>query len=402
MQFMLSYDNINSGSDTMSYIAKRHQNANGVEEMMKSADKKLLYDDVIDLSLGDPDLNTSQIVIDKTFLDASNGYTHYAPALGDPDLIQAIKNEYKKSYNYDLNSNEIMVTTSGCHAMWLVLETILDPQDEVILLAPYFSPYPEQVCLAQGKVVVVNTLPENDFELDINDLINAITPKTKAIIINTPCNPTGVCMSKDKLQEIANIAIKHDLLIIADDIYTVYDYASDFYPITILKDMNLRTITIRSFSKDYCMSGWRIGYVLAPKEIICAMRSVNESNVFVAPIISQRAAYHALSHKEEIGSMVHDIYKERAEYVYERVKHISYLSLNKPQGSLYVFLDIRKSKETSASFTKKLFEKYHISVVPGTGFGSIGEGFVRIALREDIPVLKKVFDLLEQDEEWSL
>ena len=385
----------------MSYIAKRHQNGNGVEEMMESADQKHLYTDVIDLSLGDPDLNTSQIVIDKTFKDASNGYTHYAPALGDPDLIQAIKDEYLNSYQYSLNTNEIMVTTSGCHAMWLVLETILDPEDEVILLAPYFTPYPEQVRLAQGKPVIVNTLPENNFELDIDDLKQAITDKTKAIIINTPCNPTGVCMSKAKLQEIADVAKEHDLLVIADDIYTVYDYASDFYPITILEEMRKRVITIRSFSKDYCMSGWRIGYVLAPKEIISAMRSVNESNVFVAPIISQRAAYHALSHKKEIGSTVHDIYKERADYVYERAKGISYLSLSKPQGSLYIFLDIRKSKETSKTFAKKLFEKYHISVIPGTAFGSIGEGFVRIALREDIPVLKKVFDLLEQDEEWN-
>lgn len=386
----------------MNYIAKRHLSENGVEEMMNSADQKLFFDDVIDLSLGDPDLNTNQIIIDKTFEDASHGYTHYAPALGDPDLIQAIQMEYQNSYNYELKKEEIMVTTSGCHAMWLVMETILDPQDEVIILAPYFTPYPEQIRLAQGKVVVVNTLPENNFELDIQDLKNAITSKTKAIVINTPCNPTGVCMSKEKLEEIANVAKEYDLLIIADDIYTVYDYAMDFYPITLIEGMRERVITIRSFSKDFCMSGWRIGYVLAPSEIISAMRSVNESNVFVAPIISQRAAYHALAHKEEIAKEIKSIYKKRAEYVYERVKNIPYLDLGKPQGSLYVFLDIRKSKETSKTFSKKLFDKYHISVIPGTAFGEIGEGFVRIALREDIEVLKHVFDLLEQDEEWSL
>lgn len=385
----------------MSYVAMRHQLSNGVEEMMNSADQKDKYDDVIDLSLGDPDLNTSSIIIDKTFEDVHHGYTHYAPALGDPDLILAIQKEYKKSFNCDVKKEEIMVTTSGCHAMWLVLETLLDPEDEVIVFAPYFTPYPEQIRLAQGKVVVVNTLSENHFELDIQDLKNAISDKTKAIIVNTPCNPTGVCMSKEKLEDIAKIAKDYDLLVIADDIYTVYDYAQDFYPICALEDMNNRVITIRSFSKDYCMSGWRIGYVIAPCEIISAMRSVNESNVFVAPIISQRAAYHALSHKEEIGPMIHEVYKKRAEYVYERIKGISYLSLDKPQGSLYVFVDIRKSNETSSSFSKKLFEKYHISVIPGSAFGEIGEGFIRIALREDIPVLKKVFDLLEKDEEWN-
>lgn len=382
------------------YLAKRHM-LKEADGMMKSADLASAFDDVIDLSLGDPDLDTDDRIIDAAFQDVKNGYTHYAPALGDPDLIQAIQDEYLSIYHYCVETDQIMVTASGCHAMWLVLETILDPEDEVLIFSPYFTPYPEQIKLAQGKPVIVPLCEENGFQIDIAQLKTYITEKTKAILINTPCNPTGVCLDSSVLEAIRDIAVEYDLLVIADDIYTLYTYKSAFVPIMTLRGMRERTITIRSFSKDYCMSGWRIGCVVAPKSIIQAMRTVNENNVFVAPAMSQRAAYHALRLKDAVQPDIQAVFKARADYIYERVQRISYVSMLPPEGTIYTFLNIQKTGLTSQEFADRLFMKYHISVVPGSAFGPAGEGYVRIAQRVDIPTFKRIFDLLEQDAQWN-
>ena len=391
---------IGLGDNMKKMIAKRHSNRE-CDGMMNSADQAGLYDDVIDLSLGDPDLNTDDRIIEAAFQDVKAGFTHYAPAYGDPDLIKTIQEDYQTTYRYPVDRSEIMITASGCHAMWLVLETILDPEDEVIIFSPYFTPYPEQIKLAQGKPVIVCTKASDGFQIDIEDLKQHLTNRTKVILINTPNNPTGVCIRDELLIEISQLAIDYDLLVIADDIYTLYDYHSPFLPITTLENMRERTISIRSFSKDFCMSGWRIGYVIAPPELIAAMRTVNENNVFVAPIMSQRAAYHAILMKQEIQKPIREIFLKRALYIYERIEHIDYLDILEPEGSIYSFVDIRKTGLSSQAFADRLFEKYHISVVPGVAFGEAGEGYIRIAQRVDLQTLKHVFDLLEKDEEWN-
>lgn len=383
------------------YLAERYQK-DITTDMGKATDQIHAYDDVVNLSLGDPDLNTDERIIEAVFSDVKNGYTHYTDTLGDAQLLEAIRDEYKKVFNYDVKQGECMVTTSGCHAMWLIMEAILNDGDEVIVPQPYFTPYPQQIALARGKAVFVETLEEENFELNIERLKQAITSKTKAIILNTPNNPTGRCTSLLKMKQIGEVAKQYDLIIVADHIYTLYSYQEEFIPITSLPGMRERTISIRSFSKDYCMSGWRIGYVLAPDYIIDTMRNINENNVFTAPSASQRAAYHALKLKDEIQPNIKKIFYERSQYAYERIQKISYLSVSKPQGSIYLFVNIKKSKDTSKVFCEKLFLKYHILAIPGTAFGESGEGYIRIAMREPIEVLKKVFDQLEQDEEWNI
>lgn len=384
----------------MGFAAQWTTRQRAVDAMMDAAQASTSQD-VIDLALGDPDLDTDPRVIRAAFEDVERGYTHYAPARGDVDLLRALQKTWSDDLGVRVAKEDVMVTASGCHALWLLLSAILDPGDEVVVFSPYFSPYPEQIRLAGGVPVEVSTFAEDDFTPSAQALEEVITNRTKAIIVNSPCNPTGRVLNAREIDALLQVCAQHDLLYIADDIYTAYAPDQLFFAAATSEYADGRVATIRSFSKDFCMSGWRIGYVVAPTDVISAMLSINESNVYVAPTISQRAAFHALGLRKEIFENVERTYRERMEYVSERISAIPYLSLPTAQGGLYAFIDITESGETSASFTQKLLEKYRVSVIPGTAFGEAGEGFVRMALREDIKVLAEVFDNLEHDGKWA-
>ena len=199
--------------------------------MGESNDLLKKYDDIINLSLGDPDRTTDSRIIEASFDDARNGHTHYTDFLGDLELREEICKFYKTKYDYSTEIEECMITTSGCHAMWLALEAILDDGDEVIIHEPYFTPYPQQIKLARGIPVILETFEEEEFQINPERLEKLITSRTKALIINTPNNPTGTCFSRKTLKAISEIAVKYDLLIIADDIYTLFSYAEPFLPI---------------------------------------------------------------------------------------------------------------------------------------------------------------------------
>ena len=207
------------------------------------------YEEIINLSLGDPDLNTDERIIDGAMKDAKLGHTHYTDFFGDPELREEILKYFKEDFDLNFEDDEVMVTTSGCHAMWLVLEAILDDGDEVIIHEPYFTPYPQQIELARGKPITLETYEDEEFQINVDRLEKLITNRTKAVIINTPNNPTGVCFSRKTMEDIAEVAIKHDLIVIADDIYTSFSYAEPFIPMVSLPGMKERTITIGSFSK---------------------------------------------------------------------------------------------------------------------------------------------------------
>lgn len=351
--------------------------------------------DTINLSIGDPDLNTEKEIIDACYKDLLDGHTHYSNPLGYEELRQAIIDDYKEEYNVDFKLDEVIITTSATHAMFLVLKALLNKDDEVIVFDPYFSSYSQQVELNHGKLVVVNTYEENDYQLVLKDLEEKITSKTKAIIINNPANPTGVHYNQKSYEILKQVAIKYDLLIIADDIYTILTYEDKFIPINTIKEIKDRVITVRTFSKDYCMTGFRIGYVLADKELINVMNIVNEGVVYSPPSASQRAALYAIKHKKEIQQKIINVFKERIEYAYNEINKIEFLSVKKPKGSIYLFVNIKKTNMTSKEFCKWFLEKYHILVLPGNIFGNGGEGYVRIALTVGIDKLKEAFNRIK-------
>ncbi len=378
------------------FIAKRYwkdqSTAMGQSDVIAKS-----FNDVINLSLGDPDLITHSIIIDNAFADAKAGHTKYTDFRGDPELRQEIINYYREEYAIDVNDEEVFVCASACLGMYLALEAIVDDGDEVILQAPYFTPYPQQVVLARGIPVELPTYEEEDFQINIERLEGLITERTKALVINSPSNPTGNCLTVEVMEKIAQIAVKYDLIVIADDIYTSFSYQNAFVPFASLPGMKERTIILNSFSKNFTMTGWRIGNIIAPDYIIKTMQQINENVVFTAPSISQRAAIYALRNRREIQSPMIEEYRKRMFYAAERINHISKFSvIYPPKGSFYLFMNIKETGLSSVEAADLILKEAHVFMLPGDAFGTCGEGYIRIACTVNVDTLKEAFDRIEK------
>ena len=378
------------------FIAKRYwkdqSTAMGQSDVMAKS-----FDDVIDLSLGDPDLTTDIRIINAAFEDTKAGHTKYTDFRGDPELRQEICKFYKEEYNMDVADEEVFVAASGCLAMYLVLEAIVDDGDEVILQAPFFTPYPQQVELARGIPVELPTYEEEDFQINVERLESLITERTKALVINSPSNPTGNCLTVETMEKIAEIAEKYDLIVISADIYTAFSYQNPFVPFASLPGMQERTIIINSFSKNFTMTGWRVGNIIAPDYIIKIVQQINENVVFTAPSMSQRAAIFALQHRDEVQPPMIEEYRKRMFYAAERINEIPKMSvIYPPKGSFYLFINIKEMGMSSVEAADFILQKAHVLMLPGDAFGKCGEGYVRIACTVNIDTLKEAFDRIEK------
>ena len=362
-----------------------------VDELAKA------FDDVINLSLGDPDITTHKLIIKKSFEDACAGHTKYTDFRGDPELRGEICKYYKDMFGMEVRDEEVFITASGCLAMYLALEAILDDGDEVIMQAPFFTPYTQQVELARGIPVELPTLEEEDFQINVERLESLITERTKVLIINTPNNPTGNCLTVDTMEKIAEIAEKYDLVVIADDIYTSFSYQHPFVPFASIPGMRERTVTINSFSKDYTMTGWRVGNIIAPECIISAVQQINENVVFTAPSISQRAALHGLRNRETVQPDMVKEYRDRVYYAAERINKIPKMHvLYPPKGTFYLFVNIKDTSLDSVTVSDIILKEAHVLTIPGISFGNCGEGFIRLACTVNIETLKEAFDRIEK------
>jgi len=378
------------------FIAKRYwkdqSTAMGQSDVMAKS-----FDDCINLSLGDPDLITHELIIDKSYQDARAGHTKYTDFRGDPELRDEICKFYKEEYNLNVKDEEVFVCASGCLGMYLALEAIIDDGDEVILQAPFFTPYPQQVELARGVPVELPTYEEEDFQISIERLESLITERTKAIIINSPSNPTGNCLTMETMEKIAAIAEKYDLVVISDDIYTSFSYEREFIPFATIKGMKERTIILNSFSKNFTMTGWRVGNIIAPDYIIRTIQQINENVVFTAPSISQRAALHALRHRKEVQPPMIEEYRKRMFYAAERINNIPNMHvIYPPKGSFYLFINIKDTGLSSVSAADAILKEAHVLMLPGNAFGECGEGFLRIACTVGVDKLKEAFDRIEK------
>ena len=351
------------------YIAKRFQNAGSGLTLDTEALAK--YKDIIDLSIGDTDFITDEGIINAAFRDAKAGYTRYGDPKGDPELIDAVCRAWQEDFEQKLPHDYVLVSASSCLGMALAMFSILDPGDEVIVFSPYFA-------------------------IDEARLRAAITPRTKAIIFNNPTNPTGMAYGNDTLEMLARVAKEYDLLIAADEIYTTYLYEGDFRPLRTLPGMAERTITLNSFSKNFLMTGWRVGVIIAEPELLEVMNDINGSLIYTAPSISQRAAIHALSMRREIREKYVTAYRDRIFYTADRIEKIPYLSLVRPKGTFYLFPGIEKTGLTDDEFCNVLLDKAHVLVSPGKAFGTAGAGHFRIACTVGIDTLKIAFDRMEK------
>lgn len=376
-------------------ISKKYANIQ-LGGLADAADLAKSNGDIVDFTLGDPDIMTPEAITQAAFNDALEGYTHYTESAGDPELIEAIIDFQKDTYDIEWKKEQVFVTTSACHGMWLVLETMLNPGDEVIIIEPYFSPYAEQIKMASGVPVFVETNPDRGFIPTIDDIRKKVTKKTKALIINTPNNPSGLCLDEQILQAIALLAEEKDFYIIADDIYTAFSYKEPFTPISRFEETRERVITLRSFSKNFAMTGWRIGYILAEAEFIAAAKFVNEQNTYAAPSISQRAAIYALRHINEVQPPLIEEFRRRTFHAYERLKRLKNIRIQEPRGTFYLFVDIRPTGKSEHEVWRLLAEEAKVLTVKGSAFGKSGEGFLRIAVTLGIEEMDIAFDRMEK------
>ena len=346
---------------------------------------------LIDLSIGDPDLITDATIIEAAFADVKAGHTKYTASDGSADFIQTVVDFYQKQYQLTFSPSQVRGTVGALHGMYLALAAIIDPGDEVIIHEPYFSPYKQQVELVGGVPVFIPTFEKDGFQIDVEVLKSAITEKTRAIIINSPNNPTGAVFSPETFEKIAAVAIEHDLLILSDEVYEAFCFDDTFVPMAAFAPEN--TITFSSFSKAFAMTGWRIGYMIAPESINLTAKLINEAIAYSAPTPSQRAGIYALNHYDTLVPQVVAVFKERLTYIEQRVAEIPFLSLSPVKGSMYAFINIEQTGLDSVSFVEKLLKETSVLLIPGKAFGeTTGDGYVRLAATQSLDLLKEAFD----------
>ena len=332
---------------------------------------------VISLGIGEPDFATPWHIREAAIQSIEKGYTMYTSNSGIPELREELSRYLKANYSLEYDPGaELLITVGVSEAMDLVMRAIINPGDEVIMPDPCYVAYSASVILAGGTPVMVPTDEENSFEVSAADIEMRVTPKTKAILIGYPSNPTGAVMTRDKLLEIAEVARRRNLLVISDEIYARLVYGIEHTCFATLPQMKERTIFLGGFSKAYAMTGWRVGYAATSKKVIAAMTKIHQYTIMSASTMGQIAAIEALkSGEDSITEMVED-YNRRRMVMVKGLRNIR-LTCFEPKGAFYAFPSIKTTGMTSEEFAEKLLLEEKVAVVPGTAFGQCGEGYVR-------------------------
>lgn len=344
--------------------------------------------DAISLGVGEPDFDTPWHIRDEGIYSLEKGRTFYTSNAGLKELKVEICNYLKRSQNLDYDYNkQVIVTVGGSEAIDIGLRAMLDPGDEVLIPQPSYVSYEPCTILAGGVPVIINLKNENEFRLTAAELEDAITEKTKVLILPFPNNPTGAIMEKKDLEAIAEVIIRHDLYVISDEIYAELTYKEKHVSIATLPGMQERTILINGFSKAYAMTGWRLGYACGPTEIIEQMIKIHQFAIMCAPTTSQYAAVEALKNGDEDVTQMREAYNQRRRYLMHAFKEMG-LECFEPYGAFYVFPCIKEFGMTSEEFATRFLEEEKVAVVPGTAFGDCGEGFLRISYAYSLEDLK--------------
>ncbi len=352
--------------------------------------------DVISLGIGEPDFITPKKISRAGIESIERGETHYTSNSGTVELRRALSDHLAKRYNvhYDPET-EILITVGVSEALHCAMLATIDPGDEVIVPEPSFVAYKPSVIFAGGIPVVVETHVENDFQVTAEEIERAITPRTKGLLIGYPNNPTGAVMTRERLLEVARLAEKHNLLVFSDEIYDRLVYGIDHTCFASLPNMRERTVLLGGFSKDYAMTGWRVGYGCANAEINEAIRKVHQYIIMSAPTMGQVAALEGLLHAEEdVKGMVRE-YDQRRQVIVSGFRSIG-LPTFEPRGAFYAFPDVRGTGLTSEQFAEKLLADEHVAVVPGDAFGACGAGFVRACYATSMANIEEALTRIER------
>jgi aminotransferase len=346
-------------------------------------------DGVISLGVGEPDYTTPWHIREAAIESIEKGQTMYTSNSGMPELRKELARYLKTEYRVDYDPDtELLITVGVSEALDLTMRALLDPGDEVILPDPSFVAYSSCVILTGGKPVHIPTYEANNFEITAKDIEERLTKKTRAILIGYPSNPTGAVMSRKKLADIAALAMKRDLTVISDEIYSKLIYGAEFTCFASLPGMKEHTVFLGGFSKAFAMTGWRVGYAAAPKEIVAAMTKIHQYTMMCVSTMSQMAALEALKGEQDsIAEMVED-YNRRRQVIVKGLRDIG-LSCFEPKGAFYAFPSIRCTGMTSEDFAEKLLSEEKVAVVPGSAFGKCGEGYIRCCYATSLPDIEE-------------
>ncbi len=354
--------------------------------------------DAINLSVGEPDFTPPERALDAGWQAAKEGKTHYAPTNGIPELREALAQKTCHDYglSYDPNS-EILVTVGGSEAIFLALFGLLNPGDEVLIPDPGFVCYEPGVLLAGGVPVHIPLLEENEFKLSIDDVMSLVTDKSRVMILNYPNNPTGAVLSYDEVAALAKIAVERDMIVISDEVYEkiIYDDAKH-YCLATFPGMWKRTLVVNSFSKTYAMTGLRVGYVNGPKELISPLWLVHQYAVACTDILAQYVALAALRGSQDFVKGMVQEFDRRRRLICRRLNEIEGFSCALPRGAFYVFPNIKNFGMSSEDFAEFLLKESRVSTVPGSAFGSYGEGYIRISYATAYEQLEEALNRIEK------
>lgn len=352
--------------------------------------------DVISLGVGEPDFDTPWHIREEGIYALEKGKTFYTSNAGLKELRYEISNYLKRTQNIIYNpDNEIIVTVGGSEAIDIGLRAMVNVGDEVIIPQPSYVSYEPCAVLAGATPVIIDLKEENEFRLTADELKNAITNKTRILILPFPNNPTGAIMEQKDLEEIARVCIENDIYVMSDEIYGELSYKEKHVSIASIAGMKERTILINGFSKAYAMTGWRLGYACGPKEIIEQMVKIHQYAIMCAPTTSQYSAVEALKKGDEDVKLMRESYNQRRRFLMNAFNEMG-LKCFEPYGAFYVFPCIKEFGMTSEEFAMKFLEEEHVAVVPGTAFGDSGEGFLRISYAYSIENLKKAMTRLKR------
>lgn len=352
--------------------------------------------DAISLGVGEPDFETPWHIRDEGIYALEKGRTFYTSNSGLKELRQEIANYQKRTQNIDYDPmKEIIVTVGGSEAIDIGLRALINPGDEVIIPQPSYVSYEPCAILADATPVIINLKAENEFRLTAQELREAITDKTKILILPYPNNPTGAIMEQKDLEEISEVIIEKNLLVMSDEIYSALTYKGNHVSIASLPGMKERTILINGFSKAYAMTGWRLGYACAPAEIIEQMTKIHQYAIMCAPTTSQYAAVEALRKGDNDVEEMRKAYNQRRRFLINAFKEMN-LECFEPYGAFYVFPCIKEFGMTSEEFATRFLEEQKVAAVPGNAFGESGEGFLRISYAYSLDNLKEAISRLKQ------
>ncbi len=379
-------------------LAKRTQKINPSSTLAITAKAKKLKSeghDIINFAAGEPDFDTPDFIKDQAIGAIKAGFTKYTPTTGTAELKKAIADKLRKDNSLQYDSSQIVVSCGAKHSIFNALFALLNKGDEVIIPSPYWVSYPEMVNLFEGKPRFIETLPKNDFKIAIRDLEKYVNYKTKAIILNSPSNPTGCVYSEEELRQIAKICVKNKIFVISDEIYEkiIYDNQRHVSIASFGKDIYDLTVTVNGLSKSHSMTGWRIGYLAGPSDVVDAVSKIQDHSTSNPASISQKAALAALNASDDFVKLMACEFQKRRDYTVERLNKIKRIGFVKPKGAFYIFCDISKLGLDSKTFANRLLDEAYVSLIPGIAFGK--DSYVRISFAASLEQIEKGMDRIE-------